>query len=199
MKIRTLVVLLITTSLATLSGPAQERDGSVTFTDSSNQAITISRYGAVLSFRNSKGQEIVPGNAYRVCLCGEKGPCIESTTALTDETISKFEVVFPRQGTTLKNGQTLIVRATSGQKDLMVERKLTWLAGSGTAEANDAISSSKSLCFCTFEEKTLKVLEMKKMCPRPPWYLPCPPESKSQPDDVQKLMTIKSAYDFSKL
>ena len=178
MNIGKLIVLSVTIALGTLSVRAQ---GDVTFTDDSNQSVTISRFGTVLVLKNSKGKETVPNNIYRVCPCGDKGPCIESAIIPSKETKSQFEVVFPKEGTTLKKGETLVVMATFSQGEITVKRRLSWEAGSSAVAIEENISASKPLCVCTFEEKLEKaVLRLEaKMCPRPPGspgYWTCPPE-----------------------
>jgi hypothetical protein len=179
MNIGKLIILSVTIALGTLSARAQE--DSVTFTDYSNQSVTISRFGTVLKLKNSNGKESVPANIYRVCPCGEKGPCIESAIIPSKETKPQLEVEFPKKGTTLKEGETLVVLATFRQAELTVKRRLNWKAGSGSVEIEQAVSGSKPLCVCTFAEKPeIPVLRLEaKMCPRPPgsvdWWT-CPPE-----------------------
>src|SRR5215213_8630544 len=104
MKFRNLVVLTIITILITLSAYAQGGDGSRRFTDQLNQSLTISRFGTVLSFKNSKGKETAPTNVYRVCPCGEQAACVESATLPSEKTSSTLEMTFPRKGTTLRKG-----------------------------------------------------------------------------------------------
>lgn len=178
MNIGKLVILLITIALGTLSVAAQQGDGSVAFTDHSNQSITISRFGTVLNFKNSNGKETVPGNVYRLCPCGDKAACIESTSLKDEKTVSQLQVEFPKKGTTLKKGETLVVTATFRQADLTVKRRLNWEAGSTSIKIDDTVGGAKPLCLCTFEEPVLLTLAM-KMCPRPPGsvdYWTCPPE-----------------------
>ena len=197
MKILNLVILSITIALGVMYGPAQDREGSVTFTDRSNRTITISRFGTVLSFKNSNGKEIAPANIYRICPCGDKGPCIESATTPSKDTISKFEVESPKKGTTLEDGETLVVTATFRQGDLTVMRRLTWVAGSSSVKTEESISASKPLCPCTFEDKKVLALEM-KMCPGPPgFYFICPPLTEIS-EDAMKQMKLISILDFSK-
>jgi hypothetical protein len=180
MKIRDLVVLLITIALGTLYASAQEGDGSVTFTDHANRSVTINRFGTVLKLKNSNGKETVPANVYRVCSCGEKEPCIESVF-ISKETKSQFVVEFPNKGTTLKEGEALVVTATFRQGDLSVKRRLNWQAGSSSVELEQVVSGAKPLCATTFEQKPeIPLLRLEgKMCPRPPgdisWYT-CPPD-----------------------
>lgn len=198
MDIRKLIILLITIACGALSAAAQQ--DSVTFTDHSRQSITISRFGTVLNFKNSNGKETVPGNVYRVCPCGEKAGCIESTSIPTDKTSSQLEVVFPKKGTTLKKGETLVVTATFRMEELTVKRSLKWTAGSSLLETDEVISGSKPLCSSTFEDKGLLRYEM-KMCPRPPGaplslYWTCPPEI--DPSALQKAMTIVTLRDLEK-
>lgn len=201
MNIGKLVILLITIALGALSVPAQQGDGPLTFTDQSNQSITISRFGTVLKFKNSNGKESVPSNVYRVCPCGEKGECMESATLASEKTTSQLEVEFPKKGTTLKKGETLVITATYRQAEITVKRRLNWEAGSSSVKIDDAISGSKPLCLCTFEEPVLLALEM-KMCPRPPGspgYWTCPPSYTSEINpDVLKMMLVLSVLNFSK-
>ena len=199
MNIGKLIVLLITIALGAPSAAAQQ-DGSVTFTDHSKQSITISRFGTVLNFKNSHGKETVPGNVYRICPCGEKAGCIESTSMPSDKTSSQLEVVFPKKGTTLKKGETLAVTVTFRHEELTVKRSLKWAAGSSLFETEEVISGSKPLCSSTFEDKGLLRYEM-KMCPRPPGaplYLlwTCPPEL--DPSALQKAMTLVTLRDLEK-
>lgn len=198
MNIGKLIILLITMALGALSAAAQQGDGSVTFTDHSNQSITINRFGTVLNFKNSNGKETVPGNVYRVCPCGEKASCIESTGTPSEKTSSQLEVVFPKKGTTLKKGETLVVTATFRKAELAVKRSIKWQAGSSLFETEEVFSGPKPLCSSTFEDKGLLRFEM-KMCPRPPgapllWT--CPPEI--HPDALQRMLTLVTLRDLEK-
>jgi len=196
MRIRNLVVLAITIILGALSAKAQDRDGSLTFTDHSNRSITISRFGAVLSFKNGDGKQTAPANTYRVCPCGAQAGCIESATKPDDKTSSKFDVEFPKKGTTLEKEQTLVVSATFRHGDLTVMRRISWEAGSNAVKIDEVISSSKPLCPCILEDKPpARVLEM-KMCPRPPipGYI-CPPYDTLHPDAV-RAMTFATLLNF---
>lgn len=190
--IRNLFVLTFTLTLGTLSALGQK---PMTITDHLNQQITVNRFGAVVSFRNRSRLETIPTSTHRVCPCGEQAACIESAKAPSDETESTLRVEFPRRGTTLKNGQTLVVTATFRQGVLTVKRRLTWRAGSSVVRIDETLTSSKSLCVSTFEQKTVS-LEM-KMCPRPPGYLPCPPKSQLRSEAVQEVVTT-TVFDFSK-
>ena len=198
MNIKKLVILLITIALGALTAPAQEGDGSVTVTDLFNQSVTISRFGTVLNLKNSNGKETVPKNIYRVCACGESGPCIESAIIPSKETRVQFEV-FPKKGP-LKKGETLVVIAAFRHGQLSVKRRISWEAGSSSVEFGEAIYASKPLFACTFEEKMQKIslrLE-KKMCPRPPGgyerdWLICPPEA--YPDALM-VMLVSSNLNF---
>ena len=197
MKFRSLIVLTITLILATLSAHAQRPDGSRTFTDQVNHSITISRFGTVLSFKNSNGKEMVPTNFYRVCACGEQAACVESATLPSEKTKSTLEVSFPKNGTTIRKGETLVVTATFSQADLSVKRSLNWEAGSDSVIIDEIISSSKPFCSWTFEDKPpegipVKALAM-KMCPGPPgfWsWMTCPPS----PEVLQQMMMIRSVF-----
>lgn len=197
MKFRSLVVLTITLILGTLSAHAQGNDGGRTFTDQFNQSISISRFGTVLSFKNSNGKETVPTNVYRVCPCGEQAGCIESATLPSEKTKSTLEVSFPKKGTMLRKGETLVVTATFSQADLTVKRSLNWEAGSDSVIIDEIISSSKPLCSCTLQEKPPEEIPVKalamKMCPGPPgpWsWMTCPPS----PEALQKAMVIRSVF-----
>jgi|KBSMisStandDraft_5_1062788.scaffolds.fasta_scaffold04368_7 hypothetical protein len=200
MNVRKLVILLMTIALGALSAPAQEGAGSVTFTDHSNQSVSISRFGTVLKLKNSNGKEIVPNNIYRVCACGEKGPCIESANLPGKETKSQFEVVFPKEGATLKKGETLVLAATFREGELTVKRRLTWEAGSGAVIVDEVISSSKSLCLTTFEPQPeiVTVRLVAKMCPRPPgdpYFWICPPFTEMSQESMQ-MMTSNAVHNF---
>ena len=168
MKIRNLLVMAITLAFGTLCAAAQTGDGSKTFTDDTKQSITISRFGTVLSFADSNGKKSVPNDAYRVCLCGEKSPCTKSATAPSEKTKSELEGEFPKQGTPLKTGETLVLTATFHKEELTVERRLTWVAGYSLVRIDETISSSKALCVLTLAKKGLSM--QYKMCPRPPGF-----------------------------
>lgn len=188
MNIGKLIILLITIALGAVAAGAQQ--GSVTFTDDARQSVTISRFGTVLNFKNSNGKVVVPGNVYRVCPCGEKASCIESMPS--GETSSQLEVVFPKKGTTLKKGETLVVTATFRQADVEIKRRLNWEAGSSLVKIEDAVSGSKPLCLSTFEEPVLLTLEA-KMCPRPPGspgYWTCPPSLEKTTIDLMHVLSV---------
>ncbi len=199
MKIRNLLILVMTMALGALSAAAQERDGSVTYTDDSKQSITISRFGTVLSFRNSNGKETVPSNVYRVCLCGQNSPCVESATVPSKEISSKFEVEvpkLPRQGAMIKKGQTLVVTATFRQDELAVKRRLTWEAGFSSVIIDDTISASKPLRVCTLAVKATNLAM--KMCPGPPGFSPdCPPGNTNEMVEKMYQFLMEHRYDFS--
>lgn len=174
MKIRNLLILAITIALSTVCAPAQERDGARTYTDDSKQAITISRFGTVLNFRKSDGKEIVPDHNYLACPCGDKSHCVGSK-APTNVTTATLEVEFPKQGATLKKGETLIITAMVSGEAMTLKRRLAWMAGSSVVEIVETISESKT-AVCSFEESAL--VPLGKMCPRPPGAAPslkCPP------------------------
>lgn len=197
MRIRNLVVLTMTIVLGTLSASGQDRS-SMTFTDQSNRSITVSRFGTVLNFKNGDGKEAAPANNYRVCPCGEKAGCIESATIPDDKADSKFEVEFPKKGTTLDKGETLVVTSTFRYGDLTIARRLSWDAGSNLVKIDEVISSPKSLCPCAFQEEKppVKVLLDMKMCPRPPIpnYI-CPPQDVIT-EGAMKQMTVMTLLSF---
>ena len=197
MRIRDLIILAMTIVLGALSVSGQNRDSSVTFTDHSNRSITISRFGTVLSFKNGDGKQAAPTNTYRVCPCGENAGCIESATIPDGKTDSKFDVEFPKKGTTLDKGETLVVKSTFSQGDLTVTRRLSWEAGSNLVKIDEVISSAKPLCPCAFEGKPpVKVLTEMKMCPRPP--IPgfiCPPYTELSSDALNR-MTFATVLSF---
>jgi hypothetical protein len=168
MRIRNLLVLAITILLGTLCAQAQERDGSRSFTDHLNQRITISRFGTVLSFRDGNGKETVPSNNYRVCLCSGNSRCIESANTRTEGTSVKLRVEFPTRGATLKKGQTLVVTATIRLKALTLKRRLVWVAGSSAVGIDEAVSASRALAVCSFEESGKGLVVYDKPCPAPP-------------------------------
>ena len=197
MRIRNLIVLAMTMVLGALYVSGQGGESSVTFTDHSNRSITISRFGTVVSFKNGDGKEAAPANSYRVCPCDDKTNCIESTN-IPDKTDSKFDVEFPKKGTTLGKGETLVATSKFRQGDLTVVRRLSWEAGSNLVKIDDVISSPKSLCPCAFQEEKpqVKVLLDMKMCPRPP--IPgfiCPPYSELT-QEAMKQMTVVTLLSF---
>lgn len=197
MNIGKLILLLITIALGAPSAAAQG-DGSLTFTDHLNQSVTINRLGAVLKLKTSNGKETLPNNIYRVCPCGESGLCIESAIIPSKETQLQFEVVFPRKGTTLKKGETLVVAATFRQAEFWVKRYLRWEAGFSSVEFDEAIHASRSSCGCKVEAKLEKIsfLQYGKMCPRPPGerdsnWVTCPPET-----NTLMVMHVSSTLTF---
>ena len=196
MRIRNLLVLTITIVIGTLSVSGQDRNGATTFTDQSNRSITISRFGTVLNFKNGDGKEAAPANTYRVCPCGEN-TCIESATIPDAKADAKFDVEFPKKGTTLGKGETLVATSSFRHGDMTVSRRLSWEAGSNLVKIDEVISSPKSLCPCASEEKQpVKVLLDMKMCPRPP--IPgfiCPPYSELS-SDAMKQMTLATLLSF---
>lgn len=171
MKIRNLLVLATTMVLGTLGAQAQERDGSMTFTDHMKQSITVSSFGTVLSFRNSKGRETAQDSAYKVCPCGSSGKCIEWRNAPIDGISSELTVENPQQGMALDQEQTLVVTATVRQGELTLTRRLSWLAGSRVYTIDETISSSVNMDICLLKEtaKTLTSATIDfKMKPPPP-------------------------------
>lgn len=164
MKIRNLLVLAITIVLGTVCAQAQGRDGSMTFTDHLKQGITISRFGTVLSFTNSNGRQIVPSHTYRVCPCGDKSRCVDSN-APTDGTKATLKAEFPKRGTMLRKGQTLIITATVSREAMTLRRRLAWMAGSSVVEIVE-INSGLKTAICGFDESALVPCGV--MCPRPP-------------------------------
>jgi hypothetical protein len=202
MKLRSLVVLTISIVLGTLFAHAQKEEGARTFTDHLNQSITISRFGTVLSFKNSNGKETAATNVYRVCPCGEQSGCLESATVPAEKTSSTLEVSFPKKGATLRKGETLSATATFNEGDLRVKRRLNWEAGTGTLVIDEIISSSKPLCSSTLERKPgegipVVAFEM-KMCPGPPefWSLTCPPFI--TPEAASRSMRLRTVLRASK-
>lgn len=177
MKIRNLLVLAITIALGTLCAQAQERDGSMSFTDHLKQGITISRFGTVLSFKNSRGREIEANNTYKVCLCGSNS-CIESVNVPPEGTSAVLKVEFPKQGAAIENGQTLIVTATVRGSDLTVTRQLAWVAGSSVVNIDETISASSAVAVCSFTEIGRRQL-VYNHCPGPPGK--CPPKIRAAP------------------
>lgn len=201
MKLRGLVVLTITVILGTLFAHAQGDEGARTFTDQFNQSVTISRFGTVLRFKNSNGKERAPTNIYRICPCGQQSGCVESATLPSEKISSTLEVEFPKKGTTLSKGETLVATATFSQADLTVMRRVTWDAGATEVTIDEIISSSKALCSCTLEDKPTEgipvvAFEMKQ-CPGPPkfWSFTCPPYISQE---AMKTMRTRSVFRASK-
>ena len=196
MRIRNLFILAMTIVFAALSVSGQDRDSSATFTDNSNRSLTISRFGAVLSFKNGDGKQTTPASTYRLCPCGENAGCIESTT-MPDKTDSKLDVEFPKKGTTIKKGETLVVTSTFRHGELTFTRRLSWEAGSDLVKIEEVIASTKPLCPCALESKPpVKVLLEMKMCPSPP--IPgfiCPPYTEVT-SDAMKRMTVATLLSF---
>ena len=201
MKLRGLVVLTITIILGTLFAHAQGDEGARTFTDQFNQSVTISRFGTVLSFKNSNGKETAPTNIYRICPCGQQTGCVESATLPSEKIKSTLDVEFPKKGTTLSKGETLVATATFSLADLTVMRRISWEAGSNEVTFDEISSSSKALCSSTFEDKPtdgipVVAFEM-KMCPGPPkfWSFTCPPYISQE---AMKTMSTRSVFRASK-
>jgi hypothetical protein len=174
MKIRNLLLLAITIAIATLSAQAQERDGSMTFTDHLGQSITISSFGTVLSFKDSKGRENETENYFRIGPYGNIGPWIDSRKA--DGTSTSLKAKFPQPGATLEKGQAMDVTATVRQGGLIVTRRLTWPAGSGEVNIDETIFASSAIVVGTLEEGILGNLKFGPTCPAPPQ---CPPDTAS--------------------
>lgn len=204
MKIRNLLVLAITMALATLCAQAQERDGSLTYTDHAKQSITISRFGTVLSFKDGTGNEIVPQHTYRVCPCGDRSRCVDSA-APTVGTKATLNVGFPKRGTQLRKGQTLIIKATVSLEGLTLRRRLAWVAGSSVVEIVETNLGRKA-AICAFDESTIVLTGM--MCPRPPEGLrEAPPSFKCPPPPLFRefvnprnwQLVFRSDLDLSRL
>jgi hypothetical protein len=66
----------------------------------------------VLRFKNSKRKGKAPTNIYRICPCGQQSGCVESATLPSEKISSTLEVEFPKKGTTLSKGETLVATAT---------------------------------------------------------------------------------------
>ena len=189
MKIRNLVVLSIAIGLGIVSAAAQKTDGALTFTDHLKRSITISRFGTVLNLRNSAGKEIMPPNVYRICLCGEQGPCIESSGMPSKDPKVELNVESPRSGTTLMRGQTLIITVKFSQGEITVTRRLTWKDGSDSVTSEETITAPRGLCVCTFNPEPKTVRSAMKMCPGPPG-LPCPPLPELESSSSQSITNM---------
>ena len=181
MRIRNLLVLTITMALTVLCATAQERDGSVTYTDHTKQSITISRFGTVLSFTNRDGKLIVPGHTYRVCPCGDKSRCVDSD-APNDQTKATLAVGFPKERTRLRKRETLVVTATVQLGEMTLRRRLAWMAGSSVVELFETNSGLRT-AVCAFDEGPR--LAIGKMCPRPPKKTNAPPAFNCPPPRLQ--------------
>jgi len=172
MKIRNLLVLTIAMALSSLCAQAQANDGSMTFTDHLGQSITISSFGTVLSFKDSKGLENATDNYFRIGPYGNNGPFpwIDSRKAVG--TSASVKAKFPRPGATLAKGQMLDVTATVQQGVLRVTRRLTWPAGSSVVSIDETISASSAVVVGTLEETGGGLRETP--CPDPPGEAKCP-------------------------
>lgn len=172
MKTRNLLVLVVTLGLGTLSAQAQERDGSRSFTDHLKQRITISRFGTVVSFTNSKGVKKETKNTFRICPRDSK-QCTESADASSGKT--EFHRDSPKAGTTLKEGETLIVTATVHGPVFEVSRHLTWVGGSSAVSIQETISALRDIDVHNIIERVTGQLRI-DICPPPPGGQgKCPP------------------------
>lgn len=150
MKLRNLLVLTITLALAALCAQAQESEGARTFTDHLGQSITISRFGTVLSFKDSKGLQNATDHAFRICpACGDN-KCIDSRRALTDGTSVELKVKFPEHGDTIRKNKTIIATATVRQGALTLTRQVTWRAGARVVIIDETISVSNVIAASTW-------------------------------------------------
>lgn len=184
MKIRTLFFLAITIVLGSISAEAQERDGSVTFTDHLKQSITITRFGTVLTFKNSSGRQSAGNHGFRVC--PRDGQCTGSVN--NSRTKGELSVSFPTQGTTLKQGETLVVTATVRGPELTVTRKLTWVAGSSLVNVEERVSALRGTDITSLTESVAGGLSANPCPPPPPEEAKCP-----EPRISQGKMTLEKS------
>jgi hypothetical protein len=172
MKIRNLLVLTIAMALSSLCAQAQANDGSMTFTDHLGQSITISSFGTVLSFKDSKGLENATDNYFRIGPYGNNGPFPWIDSRKAAGTSASLKAKFPRPGATLAKGQMLDVTATVHQGSLTVTRRLTWPAGSSVVKTDVTISASSAVVVGTLEETVGGLRDIP--CPDPPGEAKCP-------------------------
>lgn len=174
MKIRNLLVLAIIGATAALFVPAQESDGSMTFTDQFGQSITISRFGTVLSFKDRKGRVSQPGNNFRICASGDDSQCINSGKA--DGSSASLKGKFPEPGEVLAKGQMVDVTATVQRGVLTVTRRVTWWPGTTVVKLDETLSASSATVVDVIEESA-GPNGLRPPCPPPaePNYK-CPPE-----------------------
>lgn len=170
MKIRNLFFLTITIVLGSISAEAQEREGSLTFTDHLKQSITITRFGTVLTFKNSSGRQSAGNHAFRVC--PRDGQCTGSDN--NSRTKGELSVSFPTQGTALKKGETLVVTATVRGPNLTVTRKLMWVAGSRFVNVEERVSALRDTDITRLTESVAGVLRASPCPPPPPEEAKCP-------------------------
>ncbi|MCU1266620.1 MAG: hypothetical protein JWM21_2938 [Acidobacteria bacterium] len=165
MKIRNLLVLTITTTLATLCAQGQARDGTRTFKDHLGQSISIGPFGTVRSFKDSQGRQTATNNTFRICPCGRK--CIDSANRITSRDKLELHVDYPQQGTTLKEDETLMVTVKVSGPNLEVIRKLAWVAGSRVVNIDETISTTTDVSICNLRESGAGLLR-NDPCPIPP-------------------------------
>lgn len=184
MKIRTLFFLAITIVLGSISAEAQEREGSVTFTDHLKQSITITRFGTVLSFKNSSGRQNAGNHGFRVC--PRDGQCTGSDN--NSRTKGELSVSFPT-GTALKQGEILVVTATVRGPELTVTRKLMWVAGSSLVNIEERVSALRDTNITRLTESVAGDLRPNPCPPPPPEEAKCP-----QPRISQGKMTLEKSF-----
>ena len=168
MKTRNLLVLTITMALGTLCAQAQANNGSMTFTDNLGQSVTISRFGTVTSFKDNKGQVNPTENYFRIGPYGNNGPFPWIDSRKGEGTSTALKVEFPKQGTTIGKGQTLVAVATVTAGDLKLERRLTWAAGSKEISVDQTLSASKTTSVGTIDEGVGNPNKLRPPCPPPP-------------------------------
>jgi len=157
MKIRNLVVLMITVALATLSVSAQ-----VTITDNSNQSLMISRFGTVVKFRNRFNRRFEPDHTYKICTCSTTPRCIEPN--LIGTATATLKVEFPQSGTRLRSNESLKAVATVKLGRVTLTRRLEWLAGSSVIYVVDTVAAD-STNVCSIEERGVVLSDS---CSMPP-------------------------------
>lgn len=177
MKMRNALVLAITIAVTTACAQAQEADGSVTFMDNFGQSITISRFGTVLRFKDSKGQENATENYFRIGPYGNTGPFPWIDSRKAGEASAVLRIAFPKSGATLEKGQVMEVTATVSQGGLTVTRRLTWPAGSSAVNIDETISAPGASIVGTLEEGIVGNLKLHPPCPGPQGEGNCPPET----------------------
>lgn len=203
MKIRNLLVLTMTMALTTLcvsaqqsggnvtSVSAQQGWGNVTITDSSNQSLTISRFGTVVRFKDKNDKLSELKHTYKICTCGKQPRCIEPNSA-TEQAQASLKAVFPKPGKKLKMGQSLKAVAIVKLGGVTVTRRLAWPAGSSVVYVVETVTADKAEV-CSISESGLVMLG--DSCPMPPpgdsVSFKCPPPPPPPPVWFSKFCSWK--------
>jgi hypothetical protein len=189
MKIRNLLVLMMTIALTTICAAAQ--DGYVTIKDHTNQSLTVSRFGAVVKFIERDGHEIVPKHNFRICSCNNAWPCFDSEdpkdARVTLEVLSPVnnqkqkrpQILGFQLGKRLelKRGKSLELQATIAFRGVTVMRRLVWTAGSSSVRIQTLTWSGDPIC-CIHDQSLVPLNFAHHGCQMPPpegFNFTCPP------------------------